>query len=309
MPGDAKRLRELLSRTWREGYYLVETNYTGGEESGSAVTHLALRLFRNRPEYRFEGRIHEQKTQTMPMFVPDRFETTTIRIRHYGYLSSRINQKDKSRRNIEMLEREPAANRDVFALFNLGSEYLALGEAKQAREHFDEAWDRVVDDEHLLGEGYAPLLASRVIRARREARDVSAAQTGVEQALRVFPDHTDLVFEAALCALAVNELDAARTHAKTCLQMGDAPARYSATVGSGSYLALNLLGEVAQRTGDAEEAEAVWRRSLKEHPLLPCPCIAAGDRDVRSRRAPSRGRGGDPARADKRASSCRHRML
>ena len=273
MPGDAKRMRNLLSRTWREGYYLVETNYTGGDESGSAVTHLALRLFRNRPEYRFEGRIHEQKTQTMPTFVSDRFETTTIRIRHYGYLSSRINQKDKSRRNIELLEQEPPETRDVFALFNLGSEYLALTEAEQAREHFDEAWERVVADTHLLGEGYTPLLASRVIRARREANDVAAAQTAVEEGLKVFPDHTDLVFEAALCALAVNELDAARTHATTCLQMGDAPAKYSATVGSGSYLALNLLGEIAERMGDTKEAEAVWRRSLAEHPNYLAPVL------------------------------------
>ena len=87
---DAPRLRDLLGRTWREGFYLVETNYTGGEDTGSATTHLALRLWRNRPEYRFEGRIHEQKTHTMPMYLPERFETTTIRVRHYGYLNQRI---------------------------------------------------------------------------------------------------------------------------------------------------------------------------------------------------------------------------
>ena len=73
---DAPRLRELLGRTWREGFNLVETNYTGGEDTGSATTHLALRLWRRRPEYRFEGRIHEQKTHTMPMYLPERFETT-----------------------------------------------------------------------------------------------------------------------------------------------------------------------------------------------------------------------------------------
>ncbi|MGI9657437.1 MAG: tetratricopeptide repeat-containing glycosyltransferase family 2 protein [Gaiellaceae bacterium] len=273
VPGDANRLRSLTSRTWREGFYLVETNYTGGDDSGSAVTHLALRLFRNRPEYRFEGRIHEQKTQAMPTFLPERFETTTVRIRHYGYLSSRINQKDKSRRNIELLEQDARENRDAFALFNLGSEYLALAEADQAREHFDEAWQRVLADEHLLGEGYVPLLASRVVRARREAQDIEAARTAADEGLRVFPDHTDLVFEAALCALAIDDLDAARLHATTCLDMGDAPARYSATVGSGSFLALNLLGEIAQRQGNPEAAEEVWRRSLAEHPNYLAPVL------------------------------------
>ncbi len=38
---DAPLLRDLLGRTWREAFYLVETNYTGGEDSGSSVAHLA----------------------------------------------------------------------------------------------------------------------------------------------------------------------------------------------------------------------------------------------------------------------------
>ena len=137
---DARHLRALLGRTWREGFYLVETNYTGGSDAGSAVTHMALRVWRNRPRYRFSGRIHEQKTHTMPTYLPERFETTTIRMRHYGYLRSRITAKDKSRRNIELLEIEARENPSPFNRYNLGSEYLALGDAARAREHFDAAW-------------------------------------------------------------------------------------------------------------------------------------------------------------------------
>ena len=56
--GDAERLRALTGRTWREAFYLVETNFTGDMEDGTAVTHNALRVFRNRPEYRFDGHVH-----------------------------------------------------------------------------------------------------------------------------------------------------------------------------------------------------------------------------------------------------------
>ena len=119
IPEDAPKLRALLTRTWREAFYLVETNYTGGDESGAAVTHLALRLWRHRPEYRFEGRIHEQKTHTMPMYLPERFETTTIRVRHYGYLNQRIASKVKSQRNIELLEQEARENPSPFNDYNL----------------------------------------------------------------------------------------------------------------------------------------------------------------------------------------------
>jgi glycosyl transferase family 2 len=119
MPEDAPKLRELLVRTWREAFYLVETNYTGGDDSGAAVTHHALRLWRRRPQYRFEGRIHEQKTHTMPTYLPERFETSTIRMRHYGYLRSRITARDKSRRNIELLEIEARENPSPFNQYNL----------------------------------------------------------------------------------------------------------------------------------------------------------------------------------------------
>ena len=66
VPEDAEKLRALTGRTWREAFYLVETNYTGEQGDGTALTHNALRIFRNRPEYRFEGRLHEQIAQNLP---------------------------------------------------------------------------------------------------------------------------------------------------------------------------------------------------------------------------------------------------
>ncbi len=85
------------------------------------MTHMALRIWRNRPQYRFEGRIHEQKTHTMPMYLPERWEHTTIRVRHYGYLNQRIISKDKSQRNIQLLEQEAIENPSPFNDFNLPS--------------------------------------------------------------------------------------------------------------------------------------------------------------------------------------------
>ena len=278
---DAPKLRELLSRTWREGFNLVETNYTGGEDTGSATTHLALRLWRRRPEYRFEGRIHEQKTHTMPMYLPERFETTTIRVRHYGYLNQRIASKEKSQRNIQLLEQEGRENPSPFNDYNLGSEYLALGDADKARMHFDRAWESLRSVPGMASAGYVPLLVSRAARARREAGDHAAAVQAVDEGLSAYPDHTDLVMEAALSAREQGDLDRARELAERCLEMGDAPNRYAATVGSGTFLALTVLAEIHAAQGDAAGAEALYRRSLDEHPeyagpVLPLAGILAG---------------------------------
>ena len=269
---DARHLRALLGRTWREGFYLVETNYTGGSDAGSAVTHMALRVWRNRPQYRFSGRIHEQKTHTMPTYLPERFETTRIRVRHYGYLNQRIVSKDKSRRNIQLLEQEAQESRTPFTDYNLGSEYLVLADHAAARTHLDRSWEGL-RKQGLESVGYAPLLVSRVARARREVGDYEAAVAAVEEGLARFPDHTDLVLEAALAARSRGDLCKAAELARRCLEMGDAPAEYASTTGAGTFLAMTLLAEVHAALGDRAGQEQILRRSLAEHPDYIAPVL------------------------------------
>ena len=89
------------------------------------------------------------------------------------------------------------------------------------------------------------------------------------------PDHTDLHFELALCARAEGDLETAERIALECLELGDAPARYAATVGTGSYLALCLLGEMAQRRGRTVDAETFYLSSLGEYPEYVAPVLPA----------------------------------
>ena len=141
---DVGRLRELTGRTWREAFYLVETNYTGDAGDGTAVTHNALRVFRNRPHYRFEGRLHEQIAQHLPAYVPERLEQTAVRVEHYGYLGAVREAKEKSRRNIELLLAQQAESAPTpFLHFNLGSEYAAAGDAPAALAEFERAWSMI----------------------------------------------------------------------------------------------------------------------------------------------------------------------
>src|SRR5262249_29669887 len=134
---DVDLLRSLTGRTWREAFYLFETNFTGEAGDGAAVTFNALRMFRNRPEYRFQGRLHEQIAQHLPAYLPDRLEQTSVRVEHYGYLGSVRDAKEKSRRNIELLKAQQAeAPPTAFLHFNLGSEYAAAGDAPAALAEF-----------------------------------------------------------------------------------------------------------------------------------------------------------------------------
>ena len=103
-----------------------------------------MRVFRNRPEYRFEGRLHEQIGHRLPGYLPERLEQTAVRVEHYGYLGAVRDAKEKSRRNIELLLAQQAESPPTaFLHFNLGSEYAAAGDGPAALREFERAWEMV----------------------------------------------------------------------------------------------------------------------------------------------------------------------
>ncbi|MBS1845729.1 MAG: glycosyltransferase [Actinobacteria bacterium] len=268
-PADAPLLRELTGRTWREAFYLIETNHTGELGDGTAVTHNALRLFRNRPEYRFDGRVHEQIAQNLPSGLPERIEPTAVRVDHYGYLGAVRDAKEKSRRNIELLRSQlaeaGATGANPFFHFNLGSELAAVGDAAGACEQFERAWALLAEDPARSERPFTPSLTVRSVKALRFGGRFADADARALDGLALFPDLTDLVFERAQIAAAEGDAERAAALLEECLERGDAPSRYSPTVGSGSFLALARLAEL-ERRHDPERAEELLRRCLREHP-------------------------------------------
>ena len=183
----------------------------------------------------------------MPTYLPERFETTTIRIRHYGYLKSRISAKEKSRRNIELLLELEA--REAPSAVHRVQPRLRVPDARRAAtaaEHLDARLGRAAAGRRLDAAGYAPMLASRIALARRAGRtDRRRARGARESAIAAMPDHTELI-SSSRSARAPTATSTRPSGSPACLELGDAPAalrrRSSAR---GTYLALCLLAEIA----------------------------------------------------------------
>ncbi len=264
---DGPLLRELTGRTWREAFYLVETHHTGELGDGTAVAHNALRVFRNRPEYRFEGRLHEQVAHRLPAGQPERVEASRVRVEHFGYLGAVRDAREKSRRNISLLREQLAESGETpFLCFNLGSELAAAGDAEGAREQFERSWEMLASDPGRAKLGYLPSLTVRLVKSLRLSGRHDEALARVAEGLELFPELTDLVLEQALIARAGEERDRAGELLDRCLEMGDAPSRYSPTVGSGTYLALVRLAELERERGRSERERELLRRCLERHP-------------------------------------------
>jgi tetratricopeptide (TPR) repeat protein len=236
LQADPAAVRELVGRTWREAFFVPMTSLTG--DGSTSTLHPALRLWRNRPAHRFEGRVHE-RLAGLPADLPERFELADLPVLHHGYLDRIVAERHKAERNLELLAAEPPG---PYTSFNLGSEHLRSGDWAAAADRLDAALASAGDAWPELG--YGPLLAARAARARREAGRLDEAEALLEDAIPRLPEYTDLTFELAHCALARGASDRAALLLRRCLAQGDAPPRYLGTVGAGSHLARGLLEDI-----------------------------------------------------------------
>lgn len=122
-PIDREGFHALLANEQAEGYFLTIHSYQGsGREY--MIDHV-VRLFRNKPCYRFSGAIHEQVAPSILQESRGKgLQNCSLIIKHYGYLETEIKKKDKFRRNTSILLRELAkCPQDPFILYCLALEY------------------------------------------------------------------------------------------------------------------------------------------------------------------------------------------
>jgi glycosyltransferase involved in cell wall biosynthesis len=264
---DRELLRSLTGRTWREAFYFAQTSYTGDREDGGAVAHDVLRVFRNREEYRFEGRLHEQVAHRLPGYLPERIEASGVRIEHYGYLGVLREARRKSERNIELLHLQQAEGPATpFLHFNLGCEHAAAGDRPTALVEFERAWAMLEAAADKDSYRFAPALMNRLVKALRVCGRPWHALARARQGLELFPGFTDLVLEQALASLDLNQRDRAVELLERCITMGEATRGYTSTVGAGTFLPRLQLAQLRRAEGDLPGAVAQLEHCVREHP-------------------------------------------
>ena len=265
---DVDRLRGLVGQTWREAFFLHETNFTGDEGNGVSVVHSALRLFRNRPNYRFSGRLHEQIAFHLPAYLPERITQSPVRVNHYGYLGVVRESKDKARRNLDLLlaqqKETPAHALGGFFHYNLGSEYFAVGDVDKAVDEFETAVGKVDADDTYWHE-YVPSLVLRSVKCLRAAGRNEEALERSEHGLAHFPGFTDLVFEQGMASIGLDRPADAAEYLEQAIELGDAPSKYTATVGAGTFMPRIVLATLHLNRGRWEPALELLRWCVEHH--------------------------------------------
>ncbi len=176
----AAMLEDLAALDENAGYFLERCNHSS--DSGSPFTDYVVRLFPNRPDYRYRGRVHETIDAAI-LLGGGRLQKSGIRIDR-RFSSDRQERRRKNQWYIEILKEEIAADPgDDSRLDFLAAEYHQL-------EMFDEA----------------TAIAERIVQARpHEARahlflgiyhllnrpDPTRARADFHQALKLRPGYAE----------------------------------------------------------------------------------------------------------------------
>ncbi|MDR6999287.1 glycosyltransferase [Neobacillus niacini] len=259
---DIAEVEKLLSDTSVYGYYIQMISYVGESESREFITDSVCRLFRNDPQIRFCGRIHEEVSQSILKLPGSPLLFSKLKIDHYGYLKSEIDRKDKAHRNQSIIkEALREAPQDVMLQYALATEYFQI-------EEYEEAADILLSllDTIDVGPGYvSDIYLKTAFSLYMLGKDDHASEV-IKKGLSHYADFSDLYeLQASLLLRQGRTLDAYKT-LQTSLRLGDVSTIYSSSSGCGTYRTHYLAGRICESLLNFEEASEHYERALSFRP-------------------------------------------
>lgn len=265
---DEQGARELpiwAQQNGAQGYFLQIHNYTGNGSQGVTINPV-LRMFRHRPEYRFEGRIHEQIAESIVSNCEDaHFHMTDVIIHHYGYSEKIVSAKNKVNRNMQLLQqmiKEDPVN--PFHNYNLGVEHLRMGEVQQALGCFQKSWKGL----NPLRVSYAHLVLKYEVRCLQALGQWKEALEKIAEGRKLYPDYTDLLHAQAFTENTLGKAGDAERTLREALHMGPPAEMYHTEEGIGTFQTQFMLGQYAERREALEEAVDAYVEAVRHKPSL-----------------------------------------
>jgi GT2 family glycosyltransferase/2-polyprenyl-3-methyl-5-hydroxy-6-metoxy-1,4-benzoquinol methylase/Tfp pilus assembly protein PilF len=262
---NGRKLRELAYRPAGPAVlgYVMQVHCPGpGEEGQDDVTVVDhVKLIRNLPALRFEGRIHEQ---ILPALRRAGGETawTDVFVVHSGYDHSRAGQQRKLERDLRLLHRELQERPEhPFTLFNLGMTYADCGRYLEAVEFLTRSLARSGPGESHLRKAYALL-----VHARAQLGQPEAAWEACQQGLERFPQDAELRFRKGILLHERGRLEEAVRAYQDLLQTAEERHFTSVDRGLRGFKARQNLALVYEDLGELARAEEQWRRVVEERP-------------------------------------------
>lgn len=258
-----RRLREAISAQPAAGVlgFVMQVHCPGGERGHEVTVVDHVKVVRNRPELRFEGRIHEQILPSIRRLGGD-VSWLEAHVVHEGAGRTVSGREAKLARDLRLLKLDLAERPDhPFVLFNLG---MTLADAKRHDEAV-RALTRCIDvsdpSESHLRKAYA--LLAEALQGQQEPR---AAQKCCWEGLGRFPADPELLFRSGVLAMQEGRWPQAAEAFRAILSTPRQRYFSSLDVGILGHKAMANLASVYEQMNDQAAAESFWRQALEAAP-------------------------------------------
>jgi tetratricopeptide (TPR) repeat protein len=261
--------------------YLLKCVSRVSSASGSTIVGERPQLFRNRPDVRWENRVHEQ---IVPAIVRSGgiLRTSDVEIQHTGY-QEEAHRLRKEERNLR-LSRLDVAERpdDPCILFHLGKSLLSLGRPAEALPVLERGLERADPGESLMRKLFA-----QVAHTQQRLGRLDQALATCQQGRQRFPDDVELLYQESYLRLRGGDL----AGAESCLlRILHAPAGAFSLVDVDpalrGYRVHFNLAIIYRRQGRLAEAERAWRAVLAAEPRCTEAWIGLVELYLAQRRGP-----------------------
>lgn len=250
----------MKSQPTAAGRILIRNRFT--EDGQTAYEQVRVSRFVNRRFYHFEGTVHEQlvpltanndASASVVKYVYD----APITLLHVGYDGSEEEMREKSRRNIALLERTlETEGEDAYTYYQLGQSYRKLHDFEKAFYYFDLGLamdiDPALDYVQTMVESYGYTLLD--LKRNRDALNL----LGVYDE---FSKRADFVFLMGLIYMNNGLFDESVREFQKATTIEE-----FAVNGVNSYKAYYNIGVIYECTGHTSEAKAAYRKCGKYEP-------------------------------------------
>lgn len=251
-PECGRKLRALIRQhPERDVAYQVMVRIPPGPRDFSASIVDHVKLFPNRPDLRFEHRIHEQ---ILPAIRRAGLEIrfSDLYVTHQHYDRSEEGQAKKRQRDFRLLEMDLRDQPDhAFILFNLGMTYLfATREYEVAAHYLVRCLERSHPTDSIVRKAYALLTTARLW-----SQEIEAALAANEAGRRHYPEDAELLFQAGQLYQEVGRMEEARAALERLIAGEEAPHYRSVDTGLRTCRGRHELALLCRRTGDERQCE------------------------------------------------------
>ena len=259
-PATAHLLRAEIANPRADAYTIPFKNYMTDGVTPDVTTHRVCRLFRNRPDYRYESRVHEHVENSITRNGGSIGQLDVL-VHHYGYRTDIVAERGKHEKYVGMLEAEVKDNPDdIFYLHHLASALCAGNEFDRAIPHLQHACDIVEPNS-----AFAAMVFSHLVNALREMGRFDEALEVVGRAGKIGIKYPQLSFCEANVLLALNRPAEAIEAFEAAIAMGRGKT-WTGDSGTVGYKADFGLASAYFQMGDHAKAIEHAQSTLAQKP-------------------------------------------